>query len=223
MARVPIAPTGQADYIPNPAPKPALKKFSLPKAAAKADTKTAYPMYPDATGQGAVLAATITKQSAEFDALEGSLKANKAELQGMCLPAYYQLNQGKHEIPSSIAVKHAEGEVLITYQNRYKAMPDEAAVEALLGPDLTARYFRQSFELKVDGDLLPERTAQDLLDRLMALFEEFQCPAALESKACVKPVKEFHTARHIVLTPEQNLALNELCPLIPMTKTKGRK
>jgi hypothetical protein len=44
----------------------------------------------------------------------------------------------------------------------------------------------------------------------------------LKVKEGIKPVPDFHTVRHTALTPEQNLALNQLCPIIAMIKTKAR-
>ena len=46
---------------------------------------------------------------------------------------------------------------------------------------------------------------------------------SIEVKEGVKPVAEFHAARHIGLSVEKNLALDAVCPIIAMVKTKGRK
>ena len=84
-------------------------------------------------------------------------------------------------------------------------------------------FFRQAFELKVNGDLIPVDHAQELLDEVVALFKRYNCEQALEAKSCVKPTKEFHAARHLILTPEENLALDQVCPIVSGVKTKGRK
>jgi len=53
-------------------------------------------------------------------------------------------------------------------------------------------------------------------------------PVSLQSrfgllvKEGVKPVPDFHTVRHTSLSPQQNLALNQVSPIIAMIKTKGR-
>jgi len=57
----------------------------------------------------------------------------------------------------------------------------------------------------------------------VALFKRYNCEQALEAKSCVKPTKEFHAARHLILTPEQNLSLDQVCPIVSGVKTKGRK
>ena len=207
-----------------PAPKAGIRKVSFGGIAAKKDDskKTVYPVFPDPNGQAGAIAAQIIEQTEQLDALEGSLLTAKAELKFMVAPTYFQINHGKHEVPSSVAVNSPQGEVLINFQNRYKSLPDEANILPILG-DRTEEFFRQAFELKVNGDLIPVDHAQELLDEVVALFKRYNCEQALEAKSCVKPTKEFHAARHLILTPEQNLLLDQVCPIVSGVKTKGRK
>lgn len=214
---------------PVAAPPGALKKVSFGKIATKKDdTKTAYPVLPDTEGKAAELAARILERSEQFEALKGALETDKAELKFMAAPHFFAVNHGRHEVPSSIAVhvKDAEGrvknEVLVTFQNRYAMLPDETALLPVLG-EQTDKFFRQSFELKIKGDLLPADQTQELMDRLQALFAEFGATDALEVKEGIKPVDEFHAARHVALSVAQNLAIEQVCPITAMVKTKGRK
>ncbi len=55
------------------------------------------------------------------------------------------------------------------------------------------------------------------------VFAKYGATDALEVKEGVKPIAEFHAARHLQLTPQQNLALDQACPIVAMVKTKGRK
>jgi hypothetical protein len=86
----------------------------------------------------------------------------------------------------------------------------------------TAEFFRQAFTLEIDGDKLPVDNAQELLDQVQQLFARYHAADALKVKEGIKPVPDFHTVRHTALTPEQNLALNQLCPIIAMIKPKAR-
>jgi len=132
-------------------------------------------------------------------------------------------SHGRHEVPSSISIRADNaGEVLVTFQNRYSQLPDEAPLVGILG-DQMEQFFRQAFELKIVGDKLPEAHAQDILNELQEVFGKYNALDALEVKAGIKPLKEFHAARHLSLTPEQNLRIEEACPIIAMVKTKGRK
>jgi len=139
----------------------------------------------------------------------------------MVAPEYFRTNSGKHEVPSSMSVKSSQGEVLVTFQNRYKTLPDESGILPILG-ERTEKWFRQAFELKVDGDLIPADSAQELLDEVQKLFARYHCADALEVKSCIKPTAEFHAGRHLDLNPQENLQVEEVCPITATVKTKGR-
>jgi hypothetical protein len=209
-------------------PKSGLKKVSFGAGLLKkTDTKTAYPVMP-AVRDSAAVVDRIIERTAQLDALTGALETDKAELKSMALPHYFSVNHGRHEVPSSIACHgtavagRAPAEVLVNFQNRYTMLPDESALLPILGDNLD-NYFRQSFLLKINGDKLPEENTQKLMDELQALFAKYGATDAIEVKEGVKPVAEFHAARHIGLSVEQNLALDAVCPIIAMVKTKGRK
>lgn len=212
----------QTPTTPAPASPTGLKKVSFGRLTTKRDDKTTYPQFPDTNGQAAIIAARIIERTEQLEALKGGLETDKAELKQMVSPFYFTTNHGRAEIPSSVAVHSPAGEVLVTYQNRYSQLPDESALTPLLG-DRVGLFFRQCFEIKIVGDKLPEAHAQELLDGLQELFARFNCLDALEVKAGIKPTRDFHTARHQALTPEQNMAVEQICPIIAMIKTKGRR
>ena len=58
-----------------------------------------------------------------------------------------------------------------------------------------AWWLKQSFELKIKGDLIPEDAAEEIIGELQALFARHNAGAALSAKAVFKPTKEFHAAR----------------------------
>jgi hypothetical protein len=220
--------------------KTGLKKVSFGAIATKKDeTKTAYPVFP-ADAKSQELAARILYRTEIFEALKGALETDKAELKFMVAPYYFKANHKRHEVPSSVSVATAAefndvdengcevvrktpgSEALVTFQNRYSMLPDESGLLPVLG-ERTSEFFRQSFELKIKGDKLPEDKTQELMNRLQELFAEFNATDALEVKEGIKPVEQFHAARHLELTPEQNLTLEQACPIVAMVKTKGRK
>ena len=46
---------------------------------------------------------------------------------------------------------------------------------------------------------------------------------ALKVKEGIKPVPDFHTVRHTALSPEQNLAVDQVFPITAMVKVKPSK
>jgi len=203
---------------------PGIKKINLGGIATKTEKKNAEdPALPDPSGDVAKLTTDIVHESREFEALEGSLKLKKAELRSLSQEFFFQHLHGKHDIPSSVEAKGLNDEkVLVTFQSRYASLTDETPIIEAIGPDKTAQFFRQSFELKIDGDKIPSNAAEDLIGALQNLFAEYNCPEALTAKAIIKPTSDFHTARHTSLSVEENMAVELACPIVVMVKTKGR-
>lgn len=205
--------------------KPGVKRISFGKAAKKeVETKTQYPVFNDpASGdQVTAIAQRIKERSAEKEALEGALKTDKAELKMFVAPFYFKENANKSKPPSSISIPTSAGEVLVTFQNRYSELEDEGPLAAIIGQENVARFVRQSFELKIKGEELPVGKEQTIVDALMELLEKHGASAALEVKESLKPTPEFHIERLRLFTPEQNQQIDQLWPIITMTKTKGR-
>jgi len=211
------------DKTSRPKPSaPVLRKVSFGAIAKKQeDARSNYPVLPDPNGQLTVIAARIIERAVQIEAIGGALDIDKADLKTLATPFYFAQASGKLEVASSVNVLSPAGEVLITFPNRYGRLESEAVLLPILG-EQTAKFFRQAFTLEIDGDKLPADNAQDLLDELQQLFGRYHAAEALKVKEGIKPVPDFHTVRHAALTPEQNLALNELCPIIAMIKTKPR-
>ena len=203
-------------------PPESLRKLSFgAMTKKKEEARTSYPVLPDPNGQLAVMATRIIERSAQIEALSGALALDKSELKTLATPFYFAQANGKVEVASSITVLSPTGEVLISFPNRYGRLESESVLLPILG-EQTAQFFRQAFTLEIDGDKLPADNAQELLNQLQQLFARYHAAEALKVKEGIKPVPDFHTVRHTALTPAQNLALNQLCPIIAMIKTKAR-
>jgi hypothetical protein len=216
--------------LPTPVAKVAapqgLRRVSFAKAPKKEETKTEYPVFADPENPGVVkqvldIAARIKTRSDEIESLEGAQVTDKAELKMFILPFYFKVNQGRAEPPSSVAIPSEAGEVLITFQNRYSKMESEAPLVPLLGDNLE-KYFRVAFNLTIKGELLPMDKAQDIVDEIQKVLTRHGALDALEVKEEIKPTRDYHVARHTAFTLEQNLALEDACPIVAMIKTKGR-
>jgi len=204
------------------APKP-FKKISFGTIAKKKDdAKPGYPIYADPLA--AEIATRIIERQEEFEALEAALKTDKAELKMLASPFYFNAGHGKAEVQSSVKVPGTKDRaVLVCYQNRYGQIANESAIQALLGEERLSKYFRQSYALTIDGDKLLSHKAEDLLARLQELFAEHGATEALSGKEGIRPVDDFHVRRHLELTPDENLALDQLCPIVAQIKTKNVK
>jgi hypothetical protein len=219
------APVAVAQPATSPAaPKAGLKKLNLGGIAKKKEEgKTAYPLFPDPTKAAAELAARIAERSEQLEALKSSVETDRAELVRVHVrPWYFTHYHRKTEAPSSVLVnwttkgnpeagtEDQQGTVRVTVKEQYCKFPDESPFIPILGEELVGKYFRQSFELKVDGDKLPADRAAEFMEELQALFAKYDCSDALESKECVMPVENFKALRLTEMDLAQSLALENV-------------
>jgi len=216
VAAAPIA-------VAPPAPAAGLRKVSLAGFAVQnpvGKSAKSYPLLPDPDGQVAELVSSILEQSAQVEALDGSLELLKAELIAIGKQFYFQHFSGQHVIASSVEARTADGKaVRVGFSNSYRGTTNEAALLSVVG-EHAARFLQQSFEIKIKGDAIPDAAVEPLLAELQELFARHGATSALVAKAVFKPNKEFHAARHTLFTPAQNAAIDKVLPIGASVKTK---
>lgn len=189
------------------------------KAAEK--TKTEYPKID--SPRAVELAGLILKLTDEAETITANLEINKADLRSLALPEYFRRNAGRSDVPSSMAVRAADGrEVLVTMTSKYKQPTNIESLAAIMG-EKTERFMKPSFKLEIDSEKLPRESQQDIVNSLVSLLATWGCEDALSAKESTSPTEEFHTARHTLFTPEQNMAIENIMPMTAQVKTKGRK
>jgi hypothetical protein len=204
---------------------PTIKKISLGGIATKkADNKTSYPALPDPTGDVAKLTSDIVNESREIEAINGSLTPKKMELKSLAQRFFFNHLHGKCDIPSSVEATGINGEkIRVEFPSQYSKITDESTIIEAIGAERTAQFFRQRFELKIDGDKIPAESAGALIDAIQTLFAEYNASDALTATEIIKPTPDFHIARHTALSVDENLAVEMACPIIAKVATKGRK
>ena len=191
---------------------------ALTKPAAKSGAKN-YPKIPDADGAVAQLADFLAEETAQFKSLEASVTNLKAEVTALGRQAFYQSNHGKAEPMSSVEAVGTKSTILVSFQNRYPGSADPEEVTAIIGAEKAARYFRQTFSLKIDGDQIPADKAEDVIAAIAAVLEQFDCAGALSAKAAICPNSEYHASRHR-FPIDTNLALDRLVPPVAVVRVK---
>ena len=107
----------------------------------------------------------------------------------------------------------------VGFSNSYRGTTDDAAIRGVTGENEVA-FFKQSFELKIKGELIPEAAAEEIIGELQVLFARHAAGAALSAKAVFKPTKEFHTARHTLYSAGENMEIDKVVPVAASVKTK---
>lgn len=188
------------DYMPP-------SKLDFGKIGKKTTAKTkakAKPVVPDPDGELAPLADYI----AETGPLVKPFASAKKQLGEAVLPHWFSENEGKIDPATTMAVKGTDGTIKaeVSMVNRYSRVEDI--------PDEEVRsMFRQTFGFAIDGDAIPANAAQAVVNDLQEVLAKHGCLDAMSVTSGFLPVPEFHAKRHLVLTPERNMALNKLVPV----------
>jgi hypothetical protein len=180
------------------APAAGLKRINLAGIATKAPAAKAaktYPELPDPDGQVAALVEGILEKTEQLEALEGALNISKGELIAIAKPFYFTHHAGQMAVASSVEAKAGDKLVRVGFSNSYRGTTDDVAILRVTGEN-GASFFKQSFELKIKGGLIPEAAAEEIIGELQAPLARHNAGAALSAKAVFKPTKEFHTSRH---------------------------
>ena len=186
----------------------------LKKAETK--SKTEYPIHPDKDGEFAVLATELIRLKGESD----KFADGKKQFCGEAMPYYFEYHSQKRDVSSSLEFRTDGKSVLVTPQNRYRAM-DDVGMGSLADIDANIPdYFQSTFEIKVNGDKLPFDKAQDIIDDLAAVFGKYECEDAISYNQRQKPIETFHAARHQLFDIETNLRINEVCPCVASFKVR---
>jgi hypothetical protein len=231
---------------PQPAPEPAGPtitriNFGGLKEKPKAEAgNTQYPVLPDPKGEVSPLADDFLKWHAAEAQAKGAKEVARGQLVERAAPFHWQTNCGRGEISGTVSVRGKTGaEVLVQFKDAYKNITDvkdkagnivmtaEQRIKAM-PPEVFAKYFRQTFTVEIDSVKIPESKLQAVVDKVQALAAELGIEDAVAISAAFKPVESWHCERYKVLTPEQNMAIEKGMGekglmTIAVTAARGRK
>ena len=191
---------------------------------AKKSTK-AGKAYPQIEGAEEIVDQIIEAQES-MESAKAYLDMGKAELIALASPLYFENNEGKSEIPSSMAAQGSDKEILVVFTSRYAEAPEDAEEElaAVMGDDGVEEFVEQRINIRLDSRKIPDESKGAFLGALAELCEEYNCTDAVSAKGILSPKPHFHEARHREYNPDQNLEIHEIMPCVIQVKTKtGRK
>lgn len=182
--------------------------------------RSSYPPFPDEDGTAMMLAQTSISLSEAKDQLE----TNNRMLSELVRPYFFDHYAGKAEVESSIRVDAGEGRaVLVTLKNQLKKMESQdvlAPVRDLL-KGREDDLFYSTFEIKIAGEEIPPKATAPLVVELKQIFARHGATKALSVKKDFRPRPAFFTSRHSLFTPEQNMQIDAVAPVITAVKVKG--
>jgi hypothetical protein len=177
--------------------------------------------YPHVEGAGVEkLTDEILDLGQKYDAVAGPFKSAKQDMIEMSFPKFFEQNKGRVEAPSSMLAYGKKGGVRVTFKDKFTP-GDKAAIEALLGADKAAEWFRQYWEVNITSDDIPVGSAPQFIAELNALMKRLGLAHALKIKTMILPKKEFAAQRHLAFDPETNLKIQAIVPQQASVSTKG--
>jgi hypothetical protein len=128
---------------------------------------------------------------------------------------FYEFFAGVVPESSTMLANVGGRDVKLIVKDRYsQSLTDDKALRAAIGNELVDKYFRWRTAYKVDYDKIPEDKQEAFAAGVEALRVKLGVPAdACVAKQYVAPNAGFHESRTIILSPEQNKALDALLPV----------
>jgi len=197
------------------APAPTGLNFGgLAKPSAKKESKT----HPTLTleGEGLQLLGQYAEHTPEFKRLEklvGSKGSIKAQLRPHIVASFFRLFAGRALDDARLHTSTKDGtKVKLTFKDQYSKLC--ANLATLLNAVPKAEPHVQVVNtLKIEFEKIPAEKQQPLVDRIIAAAQELEISEGITASECVQPKPGFHAQRCMILSPEENIAFDEILPI----------
>jgi hypothetical protein len=189
---------------------------------AKPTAKKTTPSHPTLTltGEGLELLGQYAEKAPQFKELEklvGSKGSIKAQLRPHIIEAYFRLFAGRAIDDSRCLTTATVGEadsfpIKLTFKEQYSKLCTNLAT--LVGAVPKAEpHVHVVNTLKIEFDKIATEKQQPLVDAIIAAAQELEISEGITASECVQPKPGFHAQRCIILSPEENVAFDEIIPI----------
>jgi hypothetical protein len=140
-------------------------------------------------------------------------EARALALRPHIVASFFRLFAGRALDDARLHTKTAKGtEVKLTFKDQYSKMC--AKLATLLNAVPKAEPHVQVVNtLKLEFEKIPAEKQQPLVDRIIAAAQELEITEGITASECVQPKPGFHAQRCIILSPEDNVAFDEILPI----------
>ena len=143
----------------------------------------------------------------DLDRLVGSKGSIKVQLAPHIKETYFTRFHGGTPDSTMLCDVHGTMVKLIT-KDRYSTKCTNLGALGEAG-----EHFRSAVLIKIDMEKIAEAKQQPLVDAIIAAAQQLEIPDGIEYTECVQPKAGFHEARTMLLTPEENIALDAHIPI----------
>lgn len=198
-----------------PKPSGGLNFGGLTKTTA---AKKAAPKHPTLTlsGEGLELLGQYADRAPQFkelDKLVGSKGSIKAQLRPHIVAAYFHYYAGRPIEDSRCHTATEDNrEVKLTFKDAYSKQCTNLD-QLLIDVPSVAPHVHVVNTLKIEFDKIPAEKQQPFVDAILTAASELEITEGITASECVQPKPGFHAQRTIILTPEENLAFDQVIPI----------
>jgi hypothetical protein len=186
-----------------------MKKLNLDGIAAAPSTAASKHPIVTPDGETAALLEQFGIINPQFKRLKNQSETLSKQLAQPIRELFYRTFAGVAPTSSTMLAVAGGQTIKLTTKNAYsKQCASEALIIAAIGAELCAKHFRQATVLKLDLDKMPEDKQEGFATAVVKLAQEHGVIGAVSASQCIQPAPGFHEARTIILSPEQNVALD---------------
>lgn len=180
--------------------------------------KSARPSHPTITADANTdaLLVQFAAVDPQFKTLKNQRDTLAKQLAAPIKSMFFSLWNGRQPESSTMLVTAGGRTIKLTVKNAYSSgVTNEAALYQAIGKELTDEWFAQSTTLALDLDVIAEDKRGAFAMAVIALRDEMGLPQeCVAAKQCIKPRAGFHEARTSILSAAQNIALDEIMPVV---------
>jgi hypothetical protein len=191
-----------------------IKKLDLGALVKKtADKPSKHPIV-EVDAEALQLLEQFVELNPQFKDLENQLKTIKAQVAPHIKATYFTRFAGTQPESSTMLVTAGGKTVKLIVKDRYSTKcADDGALVAAIGAPLVAQNFRQATVLKIELEKIADDKQEAFVERIMAAAQELGIADGISASQCIQPRAGFHQSRTTILTPDQNIAVDEYLPI----------
>lgn len=165
------------------------------------------------SGDMAELLKQFTEVAPRFKVRENQKKTINEQLAPMIRGKFFETFEGR-AATSSTLITQVNGMTvkLITKKAYSQKLTSEQILLGAVGPEI-ASSFHEATIIKLDLDKCPEDKQESFINGVVALAQTLGVTECVSAKQCIQPIPGFHEDRCRLLTPDQNLALDQVLPI----------
>ena len=190
-----------------------VKKLDLGALVKKTEKPSKHPLV-EVGPEALQLLEQFVELNPQFKELENQLGTIKKQLSPHIKETWFGRFAGTAAESSTLLAAVANRTVKLIVKDRYSTKcADDTGLVAALGPALVGQHFRQATVLRIELEKIADDKQEAFVAAIMSAAQELGVSDGISATQCIQPRAGFHVARTTLLTPAQNMAVDDCLPI----------